>query len=585
MAVVSDEFADEPPGLDKWPIGTSRALVLSGGGIKFAAHVGVMDEMSRWDATTGGKWLDRFDVIVGTSAGALAGALYAAGYPPPLMARLTRLFADKDKKFRDRLVDYNIRGLAASYLRSDTAAMLGGIRGRRLLTLLETLFSRTVRDELVKLGPNDDLGDRVLKHWRGRIRMVPLGRPDVRSEDADQLTFADCRHRLFLIGTNALTGQKTIFCRFPGLDKSLTPDQFEELAFRATRPDRTYVGGVQAIRAEITQAEKDLDLPPGTLVFRRLAHRAYTKFNRGTYGNVLPLAVAVRASLSMQGLFEPLRIEREPVNGVEQEDIFLDGGIDDTFSLSVAVDRFFGGAGEVLGISLSNHGYRLPDERAVHNLTSLLQQTTHYMGDAQLDFAQQSQALAGHSITIMNALTPSRPLLDLGAMADLVKDGATIARDFVAKTQGVPPPEPPARVPIDPRLVFVPAELRVYLSPAARVDRDALTRVRAVPPVRRKQERVRIWNLIPPLPVLSQAEHQGVKRWIALWLIILLLGAGFGNLIMDMSDRSVPAAGAPPIISWFAALPPFALVLGIVILLFTRVVALTLWWWHRDTID
>jgi predicted acylesterase/phospholipase RssA len=55
------------------------ALVLSGGGARGLAHVGVLTHLStlRYDP----------DLVVGTSMGAVVGALYAAGYDPEELQR------------------------------------------------------------------------------------------------------------------------------------------------------------------------------------------------------------------------------------------------------------------------------------------------------------------------------------------------------------------------------------------------------------------------------------------------------------------------------------------------------------------
>jgi NTE family protein len=61
---------EEENAQDKLPLG----LVLSGGGVRGAAHVGALQALEEM-----GVWVD---AISGTSAGALVGSFYAAGYPP-----------------------------------------------------------------------------------------------------------------------------------------------------------------------------------------------------------------------------------------------------------------------------------------------------------------------------------------------------------------------------------------------------------------------------------------------------------------------------------------------------------------------
>jgi len=79
-----------PPGEDG--TGAANAIVFSGGGIFFATHVGVMNAMSGW-TMLGRPWLDSFQVLVGTSAGALYAALYASGLTPGQIALYARMFA------------------------------------------------------------------------------------------------------------------------------------------------------------------------------------------------------------------------------------------------------------------------------------------------------------------------------------------------------------------------------------------------------------------------------------------------------------------------------------------------------------
>src|SRR5688572_15813507 len=62
-------------------------LVLSGGGIRGVAHIGVIKALEELGLT--------FDMISGTSAGSIVGALYASGYRPQEIYEIiakTRLF-------------------------------------------------------------------------------------------------------------------------------------------------------------------------------------------------------------------------------------------------------------------------------------------------------------------------------------------------------------------------------------------------------------------------------------------------------------------------------------------------------------
>ena len=58
------------------------ALVLSGGGAKGAAHIGVIDRMEELGIPV--------DVVLGTSMGGLVGSLYSLGYTPHQMDSIVR---------------------------------------------------------------------------------------------------------------------------------------------------------------------------------------------------------------------------------------------------------------------------------------------------------------------------------------------------------------------------------------------------------------------------------------------------------------------------------------------------------------
>ncbi len=67
-------------GEDTIPQPQSVGLVLSGGGAKGVAHIGVLQALEDNDIP--------IDYITGTSMGAIVGGLYAAGYTPQEMMRL-----------------------------------------------------------------------------------------------------------------------------------------------------------------------------------------------------------------------------------------------------------------------------------------------------------------------------------------------------------------------------------------------------------------------------------------------------------------------------------------------------------------
>ena len=65
-----------------WPIGMAQkvGLVMSGGGAKGAAHIGVIKALEENNIP--------IDYVAGTSIGAIIGSLYAMGYTPEEMLAL-----------------------------------------------------------------------------------------------------------------------------------------------------------------------------------------------------------------------------------------------------------------------------------------------------------------------------------------------------------------------------------------------------------------------------------------------------------------------------------------------------------------
>src|SRR5690606_12547077 len=80
---VLESAAMERPGGD-----IRVGLVLSGGGARAFAHIGVLRVLAKAGA--------RFDVVAGTSMGAIVGALYAAGTTPDEIYELAKNLGWRD---------------------------------------------------------------------------------------------------------------------------------------------------------------------------------------------------------------------------------------------------------------------------------------------------------------------------------------------------------------------------------------------------------------------------------------------------------------------------------------------------------
>ncbi len=539
-----------------------RALVLSGGGIRFAVHVGVLREMAAWRTTDGDGWINGFAAVVGTSAGALYAGLFAAGYDPERIAMFARLFADP--ALGNRLFDRNYRGFAAAYLKYDTGAALGAIRGDRILTLLETVFSKDARGRLLAVSP-DAARKELDRCWseqsRKKRRMSP------RAYYADQVTFKDCPD-LFLIGTNALTGQKTVFCH---VGDRAAEEARDKRSFAQIDPGHAYLQGVSALDRRVAQGYMDLGQPTGDFI--RVDQRAYWRFDPSIYGEQLPLALAVRGSISIPVIFEPLRLRRSRATGQKgHEDIFVDGGVDDGFSLEVAVDPEFGRADDVFGIDLGNLGYRMPDHKGVRNIASLLMRMTDYMGDAVIDMERQSTALRNARITVLNARSQNpAQLTDTNAIAALIAEGEQMARDLWACVH--PGSAPSAYGTVDTSSFFQRPPIRVCLSDAAVFDGVSLKDSLAVESEQDVREHVSAWRIVLPPPQMGW--------WHA---ILYVFAAIFGTMVLlavdDAGRQGATAFGMPVPAPGLNA--PLALVFGYAVVVLTRAMAYVVWLLDRD---
>ena len=493
------------------------ALVFSGGGIMFATHVGVIAEMERW--TSGGKrWLDNFGVVVGTSAGALYGALFASGLSPEQIALYARIFGDPE--IGPSLFDRNLPGIGAAFIRHDGAYALGAVRGLAIQTLLETVFSHDVHTHLAGLDAAsvdatawNDVRAFLIEAWKRR-----RARPRDKDYYTDQLTFADCKRELFVIAVNGYTGQKTILAKRPFHAEWPKEKAEDDAMYAATAPPYLNAPGaleMQARQAELAAAGEEM-----TLEFRRFTNRVYRAYDNELYGSQMPLALAVRASLSIPVIFEPVRIKRwqQPGSNKEQEDLFIDGGVEDNFSLSVAIDPLLGNARHALGISLGNLGYRLPDASAAASVVGLLNKTTGYMGDALLDLSGAPQALAGHRVMVINALAGVRAALtDTNLITELIAEGAAISRGFWRQLHGgAEYPGPQADC--DWSAVFARDPKAIYLSDGAR----GVKPPNAPLPLDMNLALREIWQI--PLSKLR-------GEWLAVYIVVGLIALGVGTAL------------------------------------------------------
>lgn len=135
--------AQAPPSLPGVPDGAQVALVLSGGGAKGFAHIGVLQALGELGVSV--------DLITGTSMGAMVGGLHAIGYTPAELQRIARgldweaLFTDaRDRTLlapdRRAVVD---RAVLSFPIRDGAVALpTGVVRGEQITRLLERLTWR-----------------------------------------------------------------------------------------------------------------------------------------------------------------------------------------------------------------------------------------------------------------------------------------------------------------------------------------------------------------------------------------------------------------------------------------------------------
>jgi len=158
------------------------ALVLSGGGLRGAAHAGVLRVLERVGL------LQSIQVVAGTSAGAIVGAMLASGTSVAAIEQAAlKLIATPC----DELVDFNLSGLRDVACTEDVGKFSGLLRGQAIF----------------------DLVDKNLAYIRSFTDYATLP-PDLQDKVKD----------LLLVSVNLDNGLKTVFCdpaRYPDYDEGV----------------------------------------------------------------------------------------------------------------------------------------------------------------------------------------------------------------------------------------------------------------------------------------------------------------------------------------------------------------------------
>src|SRR5690554_1213760 len=137
------------------------ALVLSGGSVRAAAHVGVLKALSAYNLEP--------DLVVGTSGGAIVAALYASGLSGQ---ELEDIFLEYRDAKRD-LVDLNWPGFLAALLKLNIKYVPGVVRGKALKRLI-----------------TEQLGETQLFSQLGKVQLLI---PTVNLNTGQQVVFCDYR--------------------------------------------------------------------------------------------------------------------------------------------------------------------------------------------------------------------------------------------------------------------------------------------------------------------------------------------------------------------------------------------------------
>lgn len=481
-----------------------KGLVFSGGGIHFATHAGVMEELFNKDAAG----IQSFEAIVGTSAGSIYGALLAAGYTPKQVSLLSTILSQPP--FGSTLFDADPGSFAAALLKYDLNYVKGAVKGWNLLSLFEAFLHRDTAQKLQQILHSD------ADCAAARPLLIDRYNVNLKAERtvayyAQQIHFGEIPKQLYIVSTNAYTGQNVVFTRVGTKEEELAREN--QLCFPTD-----YINSSNSIETAVQlQAIKVSSQPdnPEHLHLRRFEHRVYWEFDRSLYGEQLPLSVAIRCSMSIPGVFEPYWVQKTLEKGETVLDPFIDGGVTSNFAVSVAIHKALGNCQDVLGISLTNLGYRLPDPRVTDNAVSILLRSFDYSGDAILDLMREEADLDHKRFTIINAMSQLNiPLTGVSQLPLLINEGKKIAQDYWDTATRFFGSEQ------IPEMFKNPGEMMIYLSDAATTGSDAFEDL--------KQQKS---NLLPSpteadvANLLGGFQKGGAWLWVSVVILLALCGA------------------------------------------------------------
>ncbi|MBN9388809.1 MAG: patatin-like phospholipase family protein [Chloroflexi bacterium] len=245
----------------------------------------------------------------------------------------------------------------------------------------------------------------LAEYYRGRTaagRYVP--------KDPDGV-----RPMLLLVGTDLITGQKTIFSSYHLFEKELVYAKADQ------GPDPTGVeycyinpkGQLSSLPEEITE-----ELRPPNFLYKDLA-------------NGLPVAWGIRSSLSIPGVFAPSTIHYKDEFGVERTDFFIDGGVTDNYALQVAADPNIGRCDRILGGNIGSMGPRIHTYDA-RNVVDILLKTLYTMGDGNVDSNADNRLVERTRVTTIDELTKNdvTSITELAKIPDLLEEGKQLADQF-----------------------------------------------------------------------------------------------------------------------------------------------------------